>query len=289
MEVKNVDITPAFTFIWAIENCPMLLTPEGIESPTFQVDSLENTKWSIAIKDLDEDTFSYSIHRKNDLGPDHIEIVFELQFVARIELRLKKLHHRMVVAKGGILSFEATMDSIFRSNIQFLENDTLTFRCRMWKVGIFRMKPDFCCARARLGLERRTVFWNVKQFNTFLPEHSLNYEIESYIKGVSPLTLSLCMKDGCEQENVWIKILGNGETKFHRFNCEFSVLDVNGKKHFIRKVTHLSTKNDQCILFFQKKKLVDYEMNLLPGDVLTIRCEFVIGSGTVWNAVDFYA
>ncbi|GFR16345.1 speckle-type POZ protein [Trichonephila clavata] len=191
MEAKDVRITGAFTFIWVIENCPTLLTPYGMESPVFEVDSLENTKWSLAIRDFSKDTLFYSIRRENDTGPATIEAVFELQLHFKTELRAATEHHRIIFNKGGFIRYDTPLAIVFCSeDTQHLENDALTLRCRMWKVGIQRLEPSFCCARARQALERKTVLWIVERFNALLPEHYVNYQVES--EGGTPLlTLSL--------------------------------------------------------------------------------------------------
>ncbi|GFR16344.1 speckle-type POZ protein [Trichonephila clavata] len=289
MEAKGVHITGSFTFIWVIENCPTLLTPKGIESPVFEVDSLENTKWSLRIRDCKEDNLFYSIRRGNDTGPATIEAVFELQLHFKTELRATSEYRLIIFDKGGFMKFETPLAVIFRSEgTQHLENDALTLRCRMWKVGIQRLEPSLCCARARQALERKTVLWIVERFNALLPEHCANYRVESE-EGTPLITLALGVRDVHGYESVWIKILGTGESKFHRLNCEFSVLDISGKKHFTFKFKHLSTKKELSIPFFDKVKLMNQETNLLPGDVLTVRCELEIGSGTVVNEIEHYS
>ncbi|GFU06322.1 speckle-type POZ protein B [Nephila pilipes] len=288
MATQNADVRIAFTFSWMIENCGMLLTPKGFESPVFKIDSLENTQWNLAIMDLNEDTFLYFIRRENDTGPDKIEIFFELQFLSTVRSNLSKVHYRKSFAKRDILKFKASMDIFSSKSAQYLENDTLTLRCRIWKLETEALQRNLCFARTRLGLERKTIFWKIEEFSTLPIRQDVMYRIESNVEGVPPLLLALYIAKTKELETVWIKILENNEKKFLRVNCEFSVLDVGGKKHFTRKFTHLSTAYDRYMPFFRLEELNDHRTILLPNDALTVRGEFEIGSGTIWNKIEHY-
>ncbi|GFT01597.1 TD and POZ domain-containing protein 4 [Nephila pilipes] len=288
INAKDINTTSAFTYVWVIENCSVLLTPEDIVSPIFEADTLENTKWHLELNDINQEYFSWCIHRENDSGPDCIEIIFELEFLST-DGRLKIEELQAHFARGEHLEFEESMDSIFGSrNSNSLTDDTLTFRCRMLRVGMGVPQPNLCFAVTRLGIERRTFFWDLRNFSALGPGQDVRYEVVPMFKEIPPLTLALCVMEVNGKENILVKFLENNDWNLYRFNCEISVLNVSGRKYISKKCTNVSTSSEMCIYFFEKKNIKDESSNLLPNDVLCIRCEFEIGYGTFWNEIEYY-
>ncbi|GFW34958.1 uncharacterized protein TNCV_978961 [Trichonephila clavipes] len=181
MATNDVDTPAAFTYLWAIENCLALLAPEMIESPVFEVESLESTEWHLAIKEKGEKLLSISIHREQDSGPDIIEIVFQLSLLTSQGTCVKKEIHRSQFLKGGHFELAEPTDYIFKSTTdQYLSNDTLTLRCQMWGVGLDTPRANLCFAGSRLGLDRRTFFCSIRNFSTFAPGQELTAVAEWY-------------------------------------------------------------------------------------------------------------
>ncbi|GFY38329.1 hypothetical protein TNIN_135571 [Trichonephila inaurata madagascariensis] len=110
------DTENGFTYIWAIENCPILLIPKAIVSPTFRANFLENTEWHLAVEEVDEKTLSFHIVRENDDGPDFIEVVTEFSLLSFEGLPLETKNYQFKVAKGDSLEYERSVDYIFQLN-----------------------------------------------------------------------------------------------------------------------------------------------------------------------------
>ncbi|GFV99708.1 speckle-type POZ protein [Trichonephila clavipes] len=191
----NYTIADVFTYTWAIENCSKLITPDGILSPAFEVNFLENTKWALSIKNFNQQFFSYYIQRQEDGGPDSIEVFFVLSFLSADGLSLKEVRRHSYFRKCGYLEYAALTEYVFELHrLQYLVNDTLTLRCRMFKIRTDGMsEQNLCFARTRLGLERRTFMSDIRNFSTFQPGRDVKHQIESAIEGALPLVLAFNM------------------------------------------------------------------------------------------------
>ncbi|GFU06328.1 speckle-type POZ protein B [Nephila pilipes] len=286
MEVKEVNTQTAYTYIWAIENCPILLAPEIIKSPVFQVDFLQNTKWHIAIEGIEEQIIRFFIVREKDQGSDSIELVFEISFLSFEGLPFETRSYQFKIAQCDSLEYERSMDYIFRiKRTEYLANDTLTLRCRMWRPKTHVSGISLCYARTRLGLEKRTFFWGIRDFSHLQKEKKEFYLVKSF-EGTQSLSLALFVKKVNDVECVFIKVCTNDATNLLRFNCEISVINGRGKKFFRRKYTDLLTSTNNIFRLLQKKDIMDRKTKLLPNDVLTVRCEFQIGSGVIWSKIE---
>ncbi|GFW34965.1 speckle-type POZ protein [Trichonephila clavipes] len=288
METNDVDTPAAFTYLWAIENCLALLAPERIESPVFEVESLESTEWHLAIKEKGEKLLSISIHREQDSGPDIIEIVFQLSLLTSQGTCVKQEIHRSQFLKGGYFELAEPTDHIFKSTTdQYLSNDTLTLRCQMWGVGLHTPRPNLCFAGSRLGLDRRTFFCSIRNFSALAPGQELKYHVA--ISGENPtLDVAFCVMGSYGNESIFIKFSGDSSMKILRFNCEVSVLDSDGRKCISIRKNNLLTSSDTYVYFFQKNEVIDKNPSLLLNDVMCIRCELEIGYGASWNEIEFY-
>ncbi|GFY38330.1 speckle-type POZ protein [Trichonephila inaurata madagascariensis] len=282
MTTKNDTIADVFTYIWAIENCSKLVTPDVILSPTFEVNFLENTKWMLSIKDFKQQFLTYHIQREYDGGPDSIEVFFELSFLSADGFSLKKVQNRAHFRVGGYLEFAALTDYVFELHrLQYLVNDTLTLRCRMFKVRTYGMsKQNLCFARTRLGLERRTFIWVIRNFSTFQPGRDVKQKIESAIEGTLPLQLAfnVVVVEGIEY--VAFKFFKSPSGRFLRFNGEISILDISGKKFLTHRCCNFTTTIDVLLKLWEKTLLMNnkstyywmiycvYEANLKLDTVL---------------------
>ncbi|GFS33143.1 speckle-type POZ protein [Trichonephila inaurata madagascariensis] len=186
MATNDVDTPAAFTYIWAIENCRTFLAPESVESPVFEVESLESTEWHLAIEEKGEKFLSISIHREQDSGPDIIEIDFQLALLTSQGTCVKKENHRSRFLKGGHFELAESTDHIFKSETdQYLSNDTLTLRCQMWGLGLDTPRPNLCFAGSRLGLVKCTFFCNIRNFSFLTPGQEFKYHVVP-ISGENP-------------------------------------------------------------------------------------------------------
>ncbi|GFY48577.1 speckle-type POZ protein [Trichonephila inaurata madagascariensis] len=289
MTTKNVKFSDIFTYIWAIENCSKLITPDGIPSPVFEVNFLENTKWILAIKDIRQQFISYYIQREYDGGPDSIEVFFELSFLSADGFSLKTVQSRAHFKEGEYLEYAVLTEYVFELHrLQYLVNDTLTLICRMFRVRTDSLSErNMCFARTRLGLERRIFIWDIRNFSTFQPGRDVKHQIDS-IEGTLPLQLAFHVDVVDGIEHVAFKVFKSPSGRFLRFNGKISILDVSGQKYLTRDFINFSTVTNVNFILCKKTLLMDNKSTLLLDDLLCIRSEFEIGYGAVCSDIEFY-
>lgn len=281
--------TAAFTFLWTVENCPILLSPKNIESPVFYVDCLQNTRWHLEIKNVDQQYLLYFIHRDQDNGPTCITINYELSFIAADGTPINSERHQNQFLHGNFFEFSMPSEDVFITRrAEFLSNDTLSLRCRMWIVGKQVALNNLCFARTRLGLDRRTIVWCIRGFSNLRPGKDVVYQLLLNEARTPALNMALCVSVVNGEDYVVVKFLKSSDTNFLHFNYEMSVLDMTGKKHFTKKARILLTACDRLTHLFRKEKLMEDAELLLPYDVLCVRCEFEIGCGAVWSEAEDY-
>ncbi|GFR11573.1 MATH domain-containing protein [Trichonephila clavata] len=289
MATDNVDTTAAFTYVWTVENCLSSFALDCIESPGFKVESLGGTWWHLEINEKSEQFLSISIHREECSGPDVIEVVFQLALLTRDATCIKREDHRRQFFKGGFFELSEPTKRIFKSQRdQYLPNDTLTLRCQMWGVGLNPSRPNMCFAASKLGLDRRTIFFNIRNFTNFAPGQEEKYHITPMSGENLVLSIAICGMESNGNEDILVKFSEDSKTKIVRFNCDISVLDSNGRKCLSRRGRNLSTSSDVFVYIFNKHELIHKNPSLLLDDVLCIRCELEIGYGAIWNDIEFY-
>ncbi|GFY66272.1 TD and POZ domain-containing protein 4 [Trichonephila inaurata madagascariensis] len=285
--MADVDTPAAFTFLWAIENCLKLFAPESIESPVFEVESLESTAWHLAINEKDEKFLSFGIYREQDSGPGIIEVVFQLALLTSKGTVVKKKNHRSQFVKGGHFEIAESTEYFKSERVEYVPNDTLTLRCQMWGVGLDTPRPNLCFAGTRLGFERRTFFCNIRNFSTLSQGQVLEYHFIPTAGEQLTLVIAFCVMQRDGKEDILIKFSVDSK-KLLRFNYEISVLDANGRKCIPKRSYNLFTSSDIYMYFLQKNEVIDKNPSLLHNDVLCLRCELEIGYGAIWNEIVYY-
>ncbi|GFT01599.1 TD and POZ domain-containing protein 4 [Nephila pilipes] len=288
MADDNANRTADLTFFWTIENCPIMLSPRTIKSPIFYAERLFCTRWNLEIKNVDQEFLMYFINRNRDIGPYHITVVFELSFLDSNGSPLNSEKHVHQFMKDNFRDFTLLTDDVFQKRrVEFLANDALSLRCRLWKIQKDTSDNNLCFARTRLGIERLTISWCTCDFSTLPPGRDVIYELKVGDDTYPSLNMALSMSVTNDEEIVLIRFLKSDDTIFH-FNYEISVLDVTGKKHFSRKSTILLTQVDRLAHLIRKEELMNDKDLLLPHDVLCLRCVLDIGYGTIWSGIESY-
>ncbi|GFS33137.1 speckle-type POZ protein [Trichonephila inaurata madagascariensis] len=277
----------AFTYLWAIENCLKLFAPESIKSPVFEVQSLESTEWHLAINEKDEKFLTVGIYREQDSGPDIIYLVFQLSLLTSEGTFLKMKIHGSQFVKGGQFEIAESTEYFKPERNEYVLNDTLTLRCRMWVKGLDTPRPNLCFAETRLGFERRTFFCYFRNFSALSPGQGLECRLIPTAGENLTLVIAFCVMQISGKEDIFIKI-SEVSNKLLRLNCEISVLDAHGRKCMPKSGHNLITSSDIYMYFLQKNELIDKNPSLLLNDVLCLQCELEIGYGAIWNEIVYY-
>ncbi|GFQ65773.1 speckle-type POZ protein [Trichonephila clavata] len=289
MTIGDKKKSANFTFIWEISNCPNLLIPRKVISPTFVVESLESSRWHLSLFTVCEEQFTFSIHRENDLGSEHILIDYDLSFVSPEGMSSHERKCTFNFKKESFCVNEpfCIPDIFVNRRLVFMVNDCLTVHFRMWKVGSLESEPNFCYASTRLAIEQRSFFWRVRNFSTFGRGQELTYPIESIVNGDVPLVMILSLTND-ESETIRIKFPASKDGRLIVFSFRICMLHNKGKNSYakIREVNFNS--QDLFVDFVSKERILRETRFWLPDDVLTFRCEIEIGSGTSYSRIDCY-
>ncbi|GBN37600.1 Speckle-type POZ protein [Araneus ventricosus] len=284
-----------FTFIWTIENANALLVCMTVESPTFIMQSMENTKWKLKNNIFVNGTIHLAIERQEDNGPDSIEIEFELSVLAAdgSPLRMGKSEKEFKCTTQYYISSFQRRDEIFFYKIaETFPNDALTVRCRMWRAEAEISKVDACFARTRLSVDRRCSIWALREFSRLQPEKKRSHRLYPTLDGSPQLILSLFLKERNGKNYVNIQIDQNYATRDNYIYSKISLLDSDGKVvHSVEGQEYIDSNFVEVLTFeefFEKDELMNDKTSLLPNDVLSLRCEFIINAEPVWSRIENY-
>ncbi|GFQ75102.1 speckle-type POZ protein [Trichonephila clavata] len=278
---NGCDSEPLFTYIWAVESRFALLSPHEIESPAFFEGSVLNARWSLIISEENGSILCY-LRRHNDSGQRIIEIFFEIALldIGGNALILDSIWHAFGKDECFGNSSLALIDDVFGSrNKDFVSNQALTFRCRIFTQRRGQTNRGLLCyARTRLSIEQESFIWVIEKFSilpagvresksvsktpsVFLTYYMLSQESKEFLMVILSTSLSI------------------------RFIFRISIIDSAGRayKCDMYNGSIVSTKEFPVI---DKDYLMNRNTLLLPKDVLTLRCELIIGSGIAWNRLE---
>ncbi|GBN77974.1 hypothetical protein AVEN_129812-1 [Araneus ventricosus] len=185
-----------YTFLWKLENISYCLEKKGkrIESPSFVVDAIDQTKWKLCFYprgDSDEDWIACYLHREADSkGASSVKIKYELALIKDDGSELKStgiIENTFSKNSGfGRSKFLKREDVFLTERSIFLQQDTLTARCRIWKsVGQMPVNVR-CYARTRIGVRKRSSYLKLENFSTLESDVRSTYQVTS-LESYEPL------------------------------------------------------------------------------------------------------
>ncbi|GFT71857.1 uncharacterized protein NPIL_679731 [Nephila pilipes] len=270
-----------FTFIWAVESNFGLLTPLRIISPEFTVVFTQSTSWCLEI-DVEGDFFMCFLRRLYDEVSSTVVIDFDIALLDSEghPLILRRLKHDFKEGQAFEDRIFASVDDVFNlRRSQFVSNNTFTLRCRISQMISKEFKFDLCYARTRLAIESNSFIWVVTDFSTKLEWEGPRFVLNE--NKVVKLKLQIIKEGGYEIVNV-----GVFSCFPIRFMCLISVLDIAGG--VFARVMHRCCLNNSSMRFcvLGREMLMDKKAACLPLDTLTLRCEFIIGTGVAWSRIE---
>ncbi|GFR08011.1 speckle-type POZ protein B [Trichonephila clavata] len=292
MDSQNITERKCFSFTWAIENFSFCWKKkgEGISSPTFIADTIERTKWHLTLYpdgDLSEvkDSISFFLIREEDSkGPTDLTISFELSFIAADGSVLKSSGinvYSFTRGESGGYPEILNKELLLSQRQQFLPNDILTVRCRMWKEFGQITEEIQCFARTQIGAERRLFVWSIPKFSTFQESY---FNIKSISNDKPVMTLKLFGRSGA-LINLLVLL------KDRRIKCSFFHMKlVNASENeveYLKDTIIFDSKSESLFKgIFSKKVLMENKQLYLPNDVLTLHCECSYTTGIVLEEID---
>ncbi|GFQ75100.1 TD and POZ domain-containing protein 4 [Trichonephila clavata] len=270
-----------FTYIWAIENCPVLLSPFPILSPLFIIDNYRNSHWRLGIVES-SNYIQCFFQRQEDNGPETVHLSSEISLLDTEGCPLITKTCECTFQKGGVyeyLTFALLKDVFVLRRNEFLSNETLTFRFRSFSVHGEIIRINMCCARTRLKIHRMSFLWTIRDFTSLRVGESVSRSLVITQNKCLFLTLQLT-----EEGTIKIRIASNGAV---RFNLRISVLDITGKAH--NAILCKIQMHDPIQFNLMAKAYLDANReSFLPVGILTLRCEFILGTGIAHQEIESY-
>ncbi|CAL1294621.1 unnamed protein product [Larinioides sclopetarius] len=300
-----------FTFVWILENFEYCgqKTGQSLKSPTFIVDTIERTKWSLWICPRgyeSESWISIFLCREEDSkGSAIIEIDYELAFLASDGSILASRNvYKDEFSKPQTYGFSEfhKREYVFSKRSTFLPQGMLTVRCRIWKdIGEVECNGQ-CIARTRISVERKTFLWKIHNFSSF----GVGQEIIFRLKSTSDDNLIMSFifflhkyRRGKETTTRIKFVHSNPSITFSRFkpylvdakdnyvDCgqhEFSppIRDQEAEKKGLSSIAQCK----EFMLSLSKDTLMGNKRLYLPNDTLTLCCEYVFSSGIAYEGIE---
>ncbi|GIY26992.1 speckle-type POZ protein B [Caerostris extrusa] len=167
MASNNNSARNGFTITWIIENFDNSTVTNGdcLESPTFTVDTMEETKWCLFLypacdDDAVEDDILFGLRRMPDCkGPLSIKIDIEYALLTAdgsvageyTVTKQKVSENESVVQKLSDLMCVISAEELEKS----FSNRNLTVRIKMWKCSGEINNDGYCMARTHIGVEKK--------------------------------------------------------------------------------------------------------------------------------------
>ncbi|GBN50550.1 hypothetical protein AVEN_239036-1 [Araneus ventricosus] len=280
-----------FTIIWKIENfslVPKLSKTELIRSPSFTADNLDKTSWYLLLYPVgfsqdNRDTFLSKLHKNSGRGPNWISLDYELSILYKADSEEKPVTVRRFCCHAsnayGKPVFIAPHDIFNRREI--LPGDTLTVLCKMWHHEITCLEPGFSMAQTRIGTQRKSFSWQIDKFSTLQVGDKKSVIVELfYQQELLYITITLFLTGGpASGEKVQIKIEGRNQEKISPLMLGISVQNANGEstQHFQNEfILGKEHKEFWFPLILERRKLIEDKNLLLPGDVLSLKCDMKV-------------
>ncbi|GIZ00768.1 TD and POZ domain-containing protein 5 [Caerostris extrusa] len=287
------------TIIWIIDNfryCWQEL--DGfMESPIFDFESLENTKWHLKLypRGSEAENFIDLCLRRDEAGPELITVDIELVISSMNGTGYRK---KYLISEDcekdpyynlyTIINRSKLLDS---NKNRFLQKDSLLVQLRMWRTDGKELKGEQFIARTVVEIERRSFIWDIKYLtsNQIFEQTTLQIALPSK-KAV--FNLSPLLKEGSEsvEEEFAVKITADDERiEYATFHCDLldslgNKLDCGEKEFWL---DHLK-EGAIFTLPYTHKKLIEERAKYLPKDVLSLRCDIVISTGDTTDRIESY-
>ncbi|GBN55971.1 hypothetical protein AVEN_117716-1 [Araneus ventricosus] len=287
--------TPArahFTYIWTIENVSKL-TQIRFKSPSFVAHSVSKSKWYLEIEEiLDICCCLRSEDARKEL-PSAIDAEFSFLAADGSPLISKRND------KHSFFIFLLIKDVSMERWADFISNNTLTVRFRMWRKGCIIKTTDFCYARTKLKTYTRSFLWPIEEFSALnsstaedfsklATDERKIYPLKNFTQNSHFMALILYLKRNSETEDVCVDFLVEKGTDYG-YKCEITVVDVNGeiiasKLEGVR--THFRSKILNFWNLISKSKLISNKNLFLPNNTLLLRCSLEVCTGVISSEIE---
>ncbi|GBN88589.1 Speckle-type POZ protein B [Araneus ventricosus] len=164
----------------------------------------------------------------------------------------------------------------------------LTIRCRMWKTNEEANTDGQCIARTRIGVERRAFLWKTEHFTFFHVGGEETYRLKSTIDDSRIMSLKLFLRKNHRSDAILIKFTCfDVSIVFSTFKSSL----VDAKGDYVDCGQHElwfspTLQSTECMLSLSKDTLMGNKNLYLPFDSLTLYCEQIFSTGSVFEDIE---
>ncbi|GFR07479.1 TD and POZ domain-containing protein 5 [Trichonephila clavata] len=286
-----------YIFQWNIENfsyCWQKIK-EGIESPLFTAESIDNSKWRLFINPRGSSRcgsyIGYFLRRMRDDGPEILEIDSALEFLSMDGSVIKRMSVSKQIFKQddgfGYPEVEKREDVIVKDRDCFLPFDTLSVRCRIRRSRTNPVETAELFARTIISVEKRCFVWNIENFSALEFDQKTPYVIRSTTGDVL-MTLNLFLSGGQSSDDIIIINITSPRQKVKYFSLNVYLTDRNGNKLDGGEQQFFSDRLERGSTFpllFSRKKLMKKKDDYLQNDVLSLNCKCAFSTGIAFGGI----
>ncbi|CAL1284048.1 unnamed protein product [Larinioides sclopetarius] len=282
-----------FTFIWKVENVSYcwLKEYESIESPWFVVDEIEGTKWRLllTVRCGEGGNFVQLWLESSPGSKSEENTVFtrELDILALDGRALLSNNNDKSPSKNPTLRIKREDLFVIRKS-EFLSQDTLTARVRIWKSDGGVVKNVHSVARTIIEVEKRSFTWKVRDFSSLKPMKVCSYEIKSLETGVPLISLDLFLNDASKSGRICFAI----DPKCRTIKCcTFQLSHVQASGNIVECLKDefrfdALPESKEATQIFKRSSLMENKSEYLPNDILTLQCMCCFSSGIMRRAIE---
>ncbi|GBM39610.1 Speckle-type POZ protein [Araneus ventricosus] len=289
-----------YTLFWFIENYSYCWHKNGkrLVSPNFTVDKLEDTTWALELyprgqDDEDKDEMSLFLNRsEQDDGPRIVSLKYELSLLAADGSVIWYEEYDYAFKRGdgygsdGLLQMD---EILLGRKADYLPQDILTVRCKIWKGEGNVRNIGQSSARTRIRIEKNSFLHVVENFSTLQPNAKQTTTIQSHSKKGCFISSSLYFT---EENMIMIEIVLSDTISANQIlcKCELSLIDGSGsviecggtdnRYEAVRKSTHT------ILLSLSREAVLNRKSEYLPDDKLSLICECTFSSGIEFKKIE---
>ncbi|CAL1295607.1 unnamed protein product [Larinioides sclopetarius] len=205
------------TFLWRIENYSYCWHKNGekLVSPEFTIDGLDDTVWTLSLfprgcsKDSIGNISLFLNRTKDEDGPSLFSVRYELSILAAngLSTRFDGNNRFLNGSWSGCFSLLQREEALVRRRADYLPQDTLTVRCKMWWGAPKVEVVNEIAARTRIGVEEVSYVHYTERFPEMIPDDKNPIKIRSATKNRRVLKSCLYYTSDAGVDTVMMEIV----------------------------------------------------------------------------------
>ncbi|KAF8777719.1 TD and POZ domain-containing protein 5 [Argiope bruennichi] len=290
-----------YTFLWNIENysCCWHKNGEKLSSPEFSPDGLGGTSWSLNLWPRGNSYKSrryislFLVRSEHDAGPENFDLKFELSILTADESGISSKIYECRYQKGSIWGWPCFLKRetvLLHRKTEYLPQDTLIVRCKMWKDKGSITELEYCSARTRIGFEKISFLHTIESFSALENEVKKTVQIPSHNKTGCVISSNLYITDVFTNERIVIVEIVPSKSNYILCKQRISLLDISGKKiecvDIDNRLDVAGNGVEYLPLSLTRAEIINRKHEYLPNDELSLLCECIFSTGVEFQKIE---